>query len=85
MYALLTDSDDNETKKAKGISTHYVRNKLRFNDYLVALSRTPGVELPKITSYGFRSYRHKVFTDQIIKSGLSNFDDKRICVDGINT
>jgi hypothetical protein len=80
MYAVLLDNNK-ITKKAKGLPRDFVKKFMEFDDYKYALDG--GVSF--IRAMTIRTNRHKLETDVIIKRGLSNFDDKRYCENGVDT
>jgi len=80
MYAVILD-DNKLTKKAKGIPRGYVKKMMNFDDFKAALNNSVSF----IKTNVIRTNHHKLETNTIIKRGLSNFDDKRYCKDGINT
>ena len=67
--------DDTEHKKAKGTKKCIVKRELMFENYEDALF------IDKIiirSQQRFRSYNHKVYTEEVNKIALSSNDDKRI-------
>ncbi len=54
---------------------------MKFDDYKYALDG--GVSFMR--AMAIRTNHHKLETDVIIKRGLSNFDDKRYCENGVDT
>jgi hypothetical protein len=88
LYSFTTDipiTEEQKTlhKKCKGCKTSVVNKVLSFDNYKnTLLNRTPGT----IKQNGFRSYKHKVYTEEVSKVALSCYDDKcYIHDDNINT
>jgi hypothetical protein len=80
MYAILLDNNK-ITKKAKDLPHDFVKKFMEFDDYKYALDG--GVSF--MGAIAIRTNYHKLETDVIIKRGLSNFDDKRYCENGVDT
>ncbi len=84
LYSYLTDEDKkNDHKKCKGCKKGVVDKVLSFDNYKKTLfERVP----ENIKQNVFRSYKHKIYTEEITKVALSSFDDKcYIKDDNINT
>ena len=73
-YAFKLDNDT-EMKKAKGTKKCIVKRELMFENYKGALSNH---KIIIRSQQRFRSYNHKVYTEQVNKIALSSNDDKRI-------
>ena len=73
-YAFKLD-DDTEMKKAKGTKKCIVKRELMFENYKEALFND---KIIIRSQQRFRSYNHKVYTEQVNKIALSSNDDKRI-------
>ena len=81
MYSLKYNNE--EKKRAKGISKAVVKKNINHDDYKNTLFN--GV-LMRHEMLGFRSKLHDVYTVRTDKISLSAFDDKRyVCDDGIST
>ncbi len=66
----------------KGVKT-FVKNKLTMDDFRHSLQKEVKVD---VKLYNFRSINHTMYTQEITKTALSPFDDKRyILSDGITT
>jgi hypothetical protein len=84
LYSYLTDEDKKfDHKKCKGCKKGVVDKVLSFQNYKNTLfERTP----ENIKQNVFRSYKHKIYTEEVTKVALSCFDDKcYIQDDNINT
>ena len=73
-YAYKLD-DDTEMKKAKGTKKCIVKREITFKNYADALFND---EVIIRSQQRFRSYNHKVYTEEVNKIALSSNDDKRI-------
>ena len=73
-YAYKLD-DDTEMKKAKGTKKCIVKRELMFENYKDALFND---KIIIRSQQRFRSYNHKVYTEEVNKIALSSNDDKRI-------
>ena len=73
-YAFKLD-DDTEMKKAKGTKKCMVKRQLMFENYKDALFND---KIIVRSQQRFRSYSHKVYTEEVDKIALSSNDDKRI-------
>ena len=73
-YACKLD-DDTEKKKAKGTTTCIVKREITFKNYVDSLFN---VDVIIKSQQRFRSYHHKVCTEEVNKIALSSNDDKRI-------
>ena len=73
-YAFKLD-DDTEMKKAKGTKKCIVKRELMFENYVDSLFND---EVIIRSQQRFRSYNHKVYTEEVNKIALSIKDDKRI-------
>ena len=72
-YAFKLD-DDTEMKKAKGTKKCIVKRELMFENYKDALFND---KIIIRSQQRFRSYNHKVYTEEVNKIALSSNDDKR--------
>ena len=88
LYSFITDvpitkKKKTDHKKCKGCKTGVVDKVLSFDNYKKTLfERVP----ENIKQNVFRSYKHKIYTEEITKVALSCFDDKcYIQDDNINT
>jgi hypothetical protein len=76
-------SKKSEAKKLKGISRYVVEKKITFNDYKNTLFNQQTYEHK---TRSLRSNKHEMYLQEVTKSSLSPFDDKRyILNDGIST
>jgi hypothetical protein len=84
LYSYLTDEDKkNDHKKCKGCKKGVVDKVLSFDNYKKTLFERVPENIKQIV---FRSYKHKIYTEEITKVALSCFDDKcYIKDDNINT
>ena len=73
-YAFKLD-DDTEIKKAKGTKKCIVKRELMFENYKDALFNDKTIIR---SQQRFRSYNHKVYTEEVNKIARSSNDDKRI-------
>ena len=73
-YAFKLD-DDTEMKKAKGTKKCIVKREITFKNYADALFND---EVIIRSQQRFRSYNHKVYTEEVNKIAQSSNDDKRI-------
>ena len=73
-YAYKLD-DDTEHKKAKGTKKCIIKRELMFQNYENSLFNH---EVIIRSQQRFRSYNHKVYTEEVNKIALSSNDDKRI-------
>ena len=73
-YAYKLD-DDTDMKKAKGTKKCIVKREITFKNYADALFND---EVIIRSQQRFRSYNHKVYTEEVNKIALSSNDDKRI-------
>jgi len=71
-------SNNGEMKKAKGVKKNIIKNQITHNDYKICLENkiTKTVKQKMI-----RSTKHKIFTIEQNKRGLSSFDDKKCLFD----
>jgi hypothetical protein len=76
MYALRTE--DYEVRKCKGIKKHIVKKDLRFEQYKEALFGGVSISAKQST---IRSYKHKIYTEEVEKVALSACDDKVYILD----
>ena len=67
--------DDTEMKKAKGTKKCIVKREIIFENYKDALFNDKVIIR---SQKRFRSYNHKVYTEEVNKIALSSNDDKRI-------
>ena len=72
-YAYKLD-DDTEFKKAKGTKKSVIKRELMFENYKDSLFND---EVIIRSQQRFRSYNHKVYTEEVNKIALSSNDDKR--------
>ena len=72
-YSYLTE-DGKEDKKAKGTKKRVIKKMIKFNDYKKCLSND---EVILKSQQRFISKKHDVYTENINKIALSNYDDKR--------
>ena len=68
-------NDNTEMKKAKGTKKCIVKREITFKNYADALFND---EVIIRSQQRFRSYNHKVYTEEVNKIALSSNDDKRI-------
>ena len=73
-YAYKLD-DDTEHKNAKGTKKCIVKREIIFENYKDALFND---KIIIRSQQRFRSYNHKVYTEEVNKIALSSNDDKRI-------
>ena len=73
-YSFVTD-DGKEDKKAKGTKKCIIKKIFKFNDYKKCLLND---ELILKSQQRFISKKHDVYTENINKIALSNYDDKRM-------
>ena len=72
-----------ETKKSKGTKKAVVKQEIRFEHYLQTLQTKISMQHSQM---GFKTDRHRVYTERIMKTSLSALDTKRwIEPDGITT
>ena len=71
-------SNNDEMKKAKGVKKNIIKNQITHNDYKICLENkiTKTVKQKMI-----RSTKHRIYTIEQNKRGLSSFDDKRCLFD----
>ena len=74
-YAYKLDDEDTEMQKAKGTKKCIVKREITFKIYADALFND---ELIIRSQQRFRSYYHKVYTEEVNKIALSSNDDKKI-------
>ena len=67
--------DDTEHEKAKGTKKCIIKRELMFKNYKDSLFNDKVIIR---SQQRFRSYNHKVYTEEINKIALSSNDDKRI-------
>ena len=68
-------NDDTEHKKAKGTKKYIVKREIMFENYKDSLFNDKVIIR---SQQRFRSYNHKVYTEEVNKIALSSNDDKRI-------
>ena len=73
-YAYLID-DDRENKKAKGVKKCVIKRELIFENCKESLFNNKVILK---SQQRFRSYDHKVYTEEVNKIALSSNDDKRL-------
>jgi len=85
MYSLWVPGDATKChKKAKGIQKHYVKTRVRHQQFLDVLRNSKQTTTAKFR--GFRSTKHVINTVEMKKLCLCAFDDKRyVLEDGIRT
>ena len=75
--------DDSEHKKAKGTKKYIIKRELMFKNDKESLFNN---KIILRSQQGFRTYNHKVHTEEVNKIALSSNDDKRLqTFDGITT
>jgi hypothetical protein len=77
MYSILFD-DDGEKKTAKGIKKCVINNYIRHADYVLDEMTTMNVSMRM-----FRSRQHQIYSIDVLKKGLSCFDNKQYLYDSI--
>ena len=79
LYSIKIFAENVEMKKAKGVKKNIVKNQISHNDYKICMEN-------KITKTFnqkmIRSSKHKIYTIEQSKIGLSSFDDKRYLING---
>ena len=78
LYAYTQTNDDKEHKKCKGVKSSVVYNDIKLQNYKDALF--DGKDM-KVKMNTFRSYNHKIYTEEITKTALSRNDDKCYILD----
>ena len=73
-YAYLMD-DDSEKKKAKGTKESVIKRELMFENYEDWLFNDKVILK---SQQRYKSDHHKVYTEEVNKIALSNYDDKRL-------
>ena len=74
--------NDKESKRAKGISKVTIKKDLRFDHYKKTLYH----ETKQLSSMAaIRCHIHQLIVENIVKLGLSAFDDKRFLLDAVNS
>ena len=73
---------EKNVKRAKGVKRAHVKDKITHEDFRAALL-TQKVKMATFKT--IRSEKHKLYTIEITKVGLSCYDDKVFLIDGINT
>jgi len=81
MYWVGLDSGE-ELKKAKGISRLAVKNQVTKEDFVDAIELDVSSTVSMI---GFRSRRHQIFTEHMVKTGINAFCCKRFRMDAISS
>jgi hypothetical protein len=71
MYSVKTEFT--ESKKAKGVSRHVVKNDIKHSDYYNCLMND---SIKMTTMNTIRSYDHHIYSINVNKRGLSSYDDK---------
>ena len=74
LYCLKIFGEKEVQKKAKGVKTHVVKNKITYDDYKNCLLNKT---IKKVEQNTFKSRLHVVHTEKQEKVGLSPHDDKR--------
>jgi len=72
LYAYKTDND-HESKKCKGVKKYVVNKEIIFENYKTCLFLNLNHD---INQNSFRSYKHRVYTENVQKCALSYADDK---------
>ncbi|MEW8545032.1 MAG: hypothetical protein AB2693_16025, partial [Candidatus Thiodiazotropha sp.] len=80
MYSFVCD--EKESKRLKGISKVTVKKDLRFDDYKTTLFQETQQQCHMSL---IRSHCHQIFCENISKTGLSAFDDKRYLVNPVQS
>ena len=73
-YLYLMD-DNSEVKKSKGTKKCVIKHKTLFENYTDCLFND---EIMLESQQRFKSYHHKVYTEEVNKIALSSDDDKRL-------
>ena len=81
MYSYKIGEKD-EPKKCKGIKKCVVKKTISFEDYKRCLFEGRVIHRSQLL---YRSSKHKIKTLELNKLALSREDDKRICIDGIDS
>ena len=82
-YSILMDADKTEKAIAAGIKRCVAQKSLRHQKYLDILLNKSTLDISQKT---IRSYKHRLYTQQTTRTGLSSYDDKRfILSDGVHT
>ena len=78
-YSLLLE-DDEQKQVCKGVKTHIIKSKslLNHEHYRNTLEN---LEIYKVEYETFISKKQKIYTNKVIKNGLSPFDNKRFLLD----
>lgn len=88
MYSIkvLEDGRAVEKKRAKGIARNVVKRDITHSLYLQCVqAATPQTARQTATMTRIGSRNHTITTQRITKVGLCAIDDKRFCLDGVNT
>lgn len=80
MYSFVCDGK--EEKRAKGIAKVTVKKDLKHDNYKSTLFDESSM-ISSMTS--LRSHKHELFGENIQKTGLSSFDDKRYHIDAVRS
>ena len=67
--------DNSEVKKSKGTKNCVIKCRLMFENYKDSLFNNKTILK---SQQRFKSYHHKVYTEEVIKIALSSNDDKRL-------
>ena len=67
--------DDSEHKRVKGTKKCMIKRELMFENYKDSLFND---RITLKSQQGFRTYDHKVYTEEVNKIALSSNDDKRL-------
>ena len=78
MYCINIE-DKNLIKKAKGVKSNVVKNKIEYEDYYKCLFND---EIALRDQYVIRSRLHNLQTEKVRKIALSSRDDKRYLIPG---
>ncbi len=62
-------------KKAKGVKKNIIKNQITHNDYKICLENKI---IKTVKQKMIRSTKHKIYTIEQNKRGLSSFDDKDV-------
>jgi hypothetical protein len=82
-HTLHSDSNKrNEEKRAKGISKVAVSKDLRLDNYKHVLFKESQLQSEMIL---IRNHNHEIYYENIVKTGLSCFDDERYLIYGFSS
>src|SRR5437773_11415178 len=80
---LYTVKEIKEVMKAKGIKRNVIGKQIKFEDYVKSMN-DQSYESKYIKQTRITSKKHKLFTVNEVKKGLSWFDDKKYMIDKVN-